>query len=239
LFVEGVARVALGSLVAIVAACGSSVDYPPSRIPASVRVTGRVLDGNKGTPLPHVPIAIEIGGHYVTNPDTSKGNPSYQRGTITDDQGAYTITLPSGSLGFHSFLDGYRYGTEGLMAQADATFDLMMEKRDLESPPTLTNARLEPSQVSAGASFVVKVTAAAATPTDPLSEEVIVVEATTTMSAALDPPSPGVQGKGFPDGQWSRTLVAPTHVGTYSYVLSATTEGCIVSDLAALQLEVK
>jgi hypothetical protein len=220
-------------------ACGSSVDLPPPHTNPTVTVTGHVLDAKTKAPLPHVPIAIEIGGHYVTNPDTSKGNPSYQRGTVTDDAGAYAILLPSGSLGFHSFLDKYRYGTDGLSATTDAAFDLTMELRDTELPPTLTNARVEPAQVSPGGSFAIKVTAAAATPTDPLSEEVIVVEATTTMSAALDPPSAGVQGKGFPDGEWSRTLTAPTYAGTYTYYLSATTEGCIVSDLALLKLDVR
>ena len=224
----------------VLAACGSSVDYPPPHGgPANVTVSGHVVDGKTKAPLPHVPIAIEIGGHYVTNPDPSKANPSYQRGAVTDDAGAYSVVLPSGSLGFHSFLNKYRYGTEGLTAAANVTFDITMEQRDTELPPTLTNARFEPAQVAAGATFALKVTATAATPTDPLSEEIVVVEATTSMSAALDPPSAGVQGKGFPDGEWSRTFTAPTYAGTYTYYLSATTEGCIVSDLVLLQLQVK
>src|SRR5207302_9572150 len=121
----------------------------------------------------------------------------------------------------------------------DVTVDSQMEKRELEMPPTLTHARLEPAKVLADATFSVRVTAAAPSPADPLSEEVIVVEATATMSAELDPPSAGVQGKGFPDGEWSRSLTAPHAAGTYTYYLSATTEGCIVSDLVLLKLEVQ
>lgn len=224
--------------IALLAACGSKVDLPPPRA-KPITVTGRVVDATTGLALAHVPIAVEIGGHYVTNPDPSKGNPSYQRGTVTDDRGTYTLHLISGSLGFHSFLDKYHYGTQGLSADGDVQFDIPMEERTIESPPTLTNARLEPARVYGGGSFTIKVTAAAPSPKDPLSEEVIVVEATTSMSAALDPPSPGVQGRGFPDGEWSRRLTAPSSPGTYVYYLSATTEGCIVSDLALLKLEVQ
>lgn len=226
-------------VLALAAGCGSKVDQPP---PRAVTVSGRVLDAKTSAAMPGVPIGVELGGHYVSNPDPSKANLAYQRGAVTDALGKYTLVLQpgNGKFGFHSFMPGYRYGTEGLETATDVTFDIKMEPNTTEAPPTLTGARLEPAQVAPGGAFEVLVTAkAAAGGKDPLSEEVLVIEPTMAMSAALDPPSKGVQGTGFPDGEWKRSLKAPGAAGTYVYHLSATSEGCIVSEIVKLELVVK
>ena len=224
------------SLSASAASCGSSVDLPSRHTP--VVVSGRVTDAATKKPLAGAVIAVEIGGHYVTNPDPSKANPSYQRGTVTDEQGSYSLTLPGPSLGFHSFVKGFKYGTDGVEGSGTATLDLSMEPAK-EPPPTLTGATLTPTTVAPGGALTISVTAAKAPGSkDPLSEEVLVVEPINTMSAALDPPSAGVQGTGYPDGVWRRALVAPMARGHYVYYLTVTTEGCVVGDVVQLPIDV-
>ena len=133
--------------LALAASCGTKVDQPP---PRAVTVSGRVLDAKTGAAMPSVPIGVELGGHYVTNPDTSKANLAYQRGAVTDALGKYSLVLDpgNGKYGFHSFMPGYRYGTEGLETSRDVTFDIKMEPNTTEPPPTLASARLEPAQVA-------------------------------------------------------------------------------------------
>ena len=44
---------------------------------------------------------------------------------------------------------------------------------------------------------------------------------------------------GYPDGLYTTTFAAPANPGTYTYYISTTTLGCVVSDLVSLTLTVQ
>jgi hypothetical protein len=211
---------------------------------AELRV--KVFDVGQNLSLAGAVIAIERGGIYVTNPDPSRGNPSYVWGARASDQGTLGIRLPTGPIGVHAFADGHYYGAHELELDQDLGITVNIERFQREEvPPTIAGATLEPSVVTPGQSFTIsaEVTQGDSGPpnhaSDPLSEEVIVVDPVGLHSRALDPPSAGIQGTGFPDGVWSTTLSAPSEPGTYDYYLTATSEGCVTSDATVLTLEAR
>ena len=105
--------------------------------------------------------------------------------------------------------------------------------------PVLSDFKATATAVAPGQEITFSVTVRAATPKDPLSEEVLLVEPTTSVARALDPPSRGVEGKAYPDGVWSTKLAAPTTPGTFTYHVGATTEGCIVGENLTLEVVVR
>ncbi len=214
--------------------------------PDTVELRVKVFDIGQNTPLAGAVVAIEQGGIYLANPDPSRGNPSYVWGARAGDEGTLSMTLPTGPIGVHTFIDGHYYGSRSLDLDQPLGITVNMEGfQHEEVPPTITGATLDPASVAPGA----MVTLSAAVTQgdhgapdhgpDPLSEEVIVTDPAGRRSRALDPPSAGVQGTGFPDGTWGTTLRAPTEAGSYDYYLTATSEGCVTSDVTLLTLEVK
>jgi hypothetical protein len=217
------------------AACTSTSDEAELRI--------KVLDPAGQRPLAGAIVSMEVGGLYVTNPDPSRGNPSFVYGARTDEQGTLRVPLKTDEIGVHSFVGGYFYGARLVELDQDVGITIFMApltSRDpAPAPPTISNERLDPAIVTAGGQFTVSADVATGDPDDPLSEEVIVTCPTQTMSSALDPPSRGIPGKMYPDGFWSRTLVAPNQPGRYDCYLTATTEGCVTGDIKLLVLEVQ
>jgi hypothetical protein len=149
-------------------------------------------------------------------------------------------------MGVHAFADGHYYGARELDLDQDLGITVNIERFQRgEAPPTIADALLEPATVARGEPFtiVAQVTqgdsGAPDHRADPLSEEVIVTDPVGQRSRALDPPSAGVQGVAFPDGEWSTTLRAPSETGSYDYYLTATSEGCVTSDATVLTLVVQ
>lgn len=212
--------------------CASTPDTAELRI--------KVIDAASRKPLAGAVVAIEKGGLYVPNPDPSRGAPAYVYGTQVASDGTVQLSLPTGAIGVHSFEGGYYYGSRLVTFDQDLGITIDMEAfQSSESPPAITNAQLEPSSVAPGGSFTVSADVTHGDANDPLSDEVIVTWPAKSRSRALDPPAPGVQGKGFPDGQWSATLSAPNDPGTYNYYLTATSEGCVTSEVVPLVLQVQ
>lgn len=214
--------------------------------PAEAELRIKVFDIGANTPLGGAVVAIEKGGIYVTNPDPARGNPSYVYGARASSEGTLSLRLPTGSIGVHTFADGHYYGARGLELDQDLGITINVESfQRSEQPPTLSNARLEPATVAPGADFILSAevtqgdSGAPDHGPDPLSEEVIVTDPAAQRSHALDPPTAGVQGTGFPDGLWSTTLSAPADTGSYDYFLTATSEGCVTSDVTVLTLRVE
>jgi hypothetical protein len=202
-----------------------------------------VIDAAEHAPIPGAIVAMEKGGIYRTNPDPSVGNPSYVYGARADDQGTVTMVLDTDFIGVHTFVNGYFYGARLVELDQDVGVTVNMEKFTNKSPPilppTIQNEALSPSTVAPGAPFTVSADVQKGEATDPLSEEVIITFPKGGTCRALDPPSAGVQGKAFPDGAWSALLTAPDEPGTYEYYLSATSEGCVTSDVKTLTLIVQ
>jgi hypothetical protein len=168
------------------------------------------------------------------------GAPAYIYGGMTSGAGTLFLNIPTDDVGVHTFFDGYYYGSRELTLDQNLGITVSMETfQNNETPPSITNPKLEPATVGPKEQFVVSADVARGDADDPLSDEVIVVFADAHFSRAMDPPSAGVQGKGFPDGIWKTTLTAPDQPGTYHYDFAATSEQCVTSDLVRLTLEVQ
>ncbi len=234
---EWLAAPALAALLS----CGNQPEA--AQVSSCTGSTGH-LKGNvissAGGPLGQVLIAIEAGGIYVHNADTSKGNPSYRYAALTDNDGYFDVVLPCApiDLGLHAYQDGYKYGSRTARVGESALVSAPPLKPG-EPTPTLSGSTLSASKVAPGAAVTVETTAAAGSPTDPLSEEVLLFEPTQSWSKALDPPSAGNQGLGFPDGKWRTTFTAPAVPGDYVYSLIATSEACVGSPRVSLRLTVQ
>jgi len=221
----------------LVAGCGSD----DSTGQGPVRLT--LVDAASNAALPGALAAVEEGGIYIANPDTSKGSSAYVYGARADEQGILVIDLPEGDKGFHIFAEGHRYapahfpvGDPEIEIERTVTVAPLLPEDQL---PTISDAAIEPSQAGPGDEVTVTAMVAAAHAEDPLSDETLAILPEQEWSAALDPPSPGEQGVGFPDGLYSKTFRAPDAAGTYVYALVATTEGCITSKAASVTLEVR
>ena len=203
-------------------------------------LSGRVIDNKTKQPVGGVHVFVELCGLYTENADPSKGHPNYRYGAETLADGSFSLNVPAGALGLHAFQAGYRYGPLNVPDRAAPNLEIAME-------PFLT-ADEEPKVAAFSASTLV---AAAGTPVtfsadvrtsrptvDPLSEEVLILEPSTHAAIAMDPPSPGVQGKGFPDGIWKATLNAPKTPGKYVFVLSVSTEQCITNQRLSVEITV-
>lgn len=221
--------------------CGNGPDA--AQLSSCTGATGH-LKGNVissvGGPLGQVLIAIEAGGIYVHNPDTSKGNPSYRYSALTDSNGYFDVILPCAPIdvGLHAYQDGYKYGSRTARVGENTLVSAPPLKAG-EQTPTLSGSTLSASTVAPGAAVTVETTAAAGSSSDPLSEEVLLFEPTLSWSKALDPPSAGRQGQGFADGKWRTTFAAPAATGTYEYLLIATSEACVGSTRVSLTLTVQ
>src|SRR5260370_37178008 len=104
--------------------------------------------------------------------------------------------------------------------------------------PTIADATFDKIMVAVGESVTVRATVRAVTAADPLSDETVLVEPTRSWAVELDPPSAGKKDD-FPDGTLSRSFPPPALPGTYTYWLSATTAGCVTSDVVQLTLTVQ
>jgi hypothetical protein len=201
---------------------------------------GRVVDGRTGAPLKGSLVFVELCGLYTDNPDPSKGHPNYRFGTIVGDDGKFMVEVPRGAAGIHTFLPGYRYGFSPIEDTGAPSLELKVEPLlPADQRPILTDFKATPATAAPGQEITFAVTVRAGTPKDPLSEEVLLLEATSSVARALDPPSRGVQGKAYPDGIWSTKVAAPSGPGTYTYHVGATTEGCIVGENLTLEVTVK
>ncbi len=222
-------RIALSALLA--AGCSSKTGD-------SFQVT--VVDGSSKAPVAGALVAVENGGIYLPNPNPSKGNPSYQFGGQADASGIVTLTnLPDGDLGFHAFGKGYKYGPLGAKrSKGSATVDLEGQTA-ADLLPTCTNVHFDAASATAGASVTLRATAAAANKSNPLSEEILVVLPSAGWAAEMDPPSAGMPGVVYPDGEYKKTFSAPAAAGSYSYYVVTATEGCTTSAAVQVTLEVK
>lgn len=201
-----------------------------------------VLDAKSEEPLPNALMVVEEGGIYIKNADPSKGSPAYQYGGRADAEGIFRLTLPAGDKGLHIFAAGHRYAPAKVtIEQSDVTTKEVLASPELpaDQAPTISNVTIDPASASPGAQITLSATATAASAADPLSDETLAILAERAFSIALDPPSAGVQGVGFPDGLYTKTFAAPDAPGQYSYFVVATSEGCITSTPVSVTLTVQ
>lgn len=208
-----------------------------------VQITGSVvsvLDDGGLVPVPNAMVAVEYGGLYLPWCDLSHASPYYLFGGVTDDAGAFALTARAGQLGFHGFATGQYYSRAPLDTSKGATTVqvILSALPPQQVKPAITGAAFSAAQVAPGAQVTVTAMVKAGVAADPLSDETVLVEPTQSWAVELDPPSLGKKDD-FPDGTWSRTFTAPAQTGHYLYWLSATTAGCVTSDLVQLPLDVQ
>jgi hypothetical protein len=207
-----------------------------------VQVTGTVvsvLDDGGLVPVPNAMVAAEYGGLYLPWCDLSKASPYYLFGAVTDDAGAFALTAGAGKLGFHGFATGQYYSRAPLDTSKGTSVQVILSALPPQQvKPTISGAAFDATPVAPGAQVTITATVKAGVATDPLSDETILVEPTQSWAAELNPPSTGKKDD-FPDGMWSRTFAAPSQPGHYVYWLSATTAGCVTSDLVTIPLDVQ
>jgi hypothetical protein len=189
--------------------------------------------------------AVEYGGLYVPWCDLGQASPYYVFGALSDDAGRFEIDVKEGSLGFHSFANDYLYTRAPLDTATGRTVVLEMEPLPKgQAQPTFADAHFDKTTVAPGEPVTFSATiatwdsGAARAPSDPLSDENIIVEPTNSWGVELNPPASG-QKDDFPDGLWKRTFPAPNAPGTYTYWFSATTSQCITSKLVSMTLKVE
>ncbi len=196
-------------------------------------------DGGPGKPLANTAIAAEYGGLYLSYCDMAKASPYYVFGALTDATGHFELDARAGMLGFHSFATGYLYSRALLDTATGLDVTIAMEPlRPLQPKPMVTNAAFDKTTVAASGPVTFSAEVRAADPTEPLSDEVLLVEPTRGWSAELDPPRVGKKDD-FPNGTWRRTFNAPDKAGTYTYYFSATTATCATSDMMTFTLTVQ
>ena len=221
-----------------------NADVPCTQIPlpdgGPVHVTGVVVQPDGVTPVPNAMLAVEYGGLYLPWCDLSHASPYYVFGTIADATGKFAIDVRSAMLGFHSFASGYYYSRASLDTTTGATtVTLQMGQLPTgQATPTVTNMGFSAATVAAGAMVTFSATLTTWSPNDPLSDENLLVEPTTSFGIELNPPSVGKKDN-FPNGVWSATFAAPATKGTYTYYFSSTTAGCITSNVMTSTLKVQ
>ena len=209
---------------------------------ARAPIRGKVINAKTGEPVGGSLVFIELCRLYSENPDPAKGHPNYRYGTIAAADGTYEVVIPKGPAGVHTFKDGFSYGA---YVFDDSTVVATSQERRVEpldnavGRPTVSDFKVTPSVVAPGGALRFSVNARAAAPKQPLSEEVLILEDTTKVARALDPPRRGVVGVGYPDGLWSTTIEAPVTPGNYTYHLGLTSEGCVNSNQLSLEITVQ
>src|SRR5258708_37969067 len=166
-------------------------------------------------PVANAMVAVEYGGLYLPYCDLSHASPFCAFGALTDQNGSFAIAVHPGSLGFPAFANGQFYSRAPLDTSKGTTVAIQMAPLGPQQPkPTIANAALDKTTVAPGGSVTVSATVRAGTSSDPLSDEVILVEPTHSWAAELDPPAGGKQDD-FPDGTWARTFAAPVQADSY------------------------
>jgi hypothetical protein len=204
---------------------------------------GTVLDRATQKALPSALVVIEEGGMFLDVPDAASASPYYQFGGVTAPDGSFALDLPEVTTGIHVFADGYlcgRFVTSNMTTTKTIGMDVIPPSLQANAP-AIASFGVDAPEIAAGGilTFTADVAAGKVTPSDPLSDEVLVVQPDSNFAAELDPPAPGSLALGYPDGRWTRKVLAPATAGTYTYYLVAMSQGCVPSTRKSVVVTVK
>jgi hypothetical protein len=183
-------------------------------------------------------IFIELCDLYSENPDPTKAHPNYRYVALADADGNFVVDVPKGTVGLHTLLEGYTYGSLLVADSTAPNIHVQSEPLNGRQPPTVSRFVVTPVDAQPGAtlSFSMNVQAAQS---DPISEEVLLAEPISGIARAFAPPRRGSPGRGFPDGTWTASLTAPATPGTYTYYAQVVSEQCAVSTRLLVQVNVR
>jgi hypothetical protein len=208
-----------------------------------LHLRGLVVDRATNAPIGSAILAIESGGILQGFPDTTKASPYYRYGGMADAQGNFDIELPPGTIGIHSFADGYVHGRRGPIGDLTAPLVLHLDAiaaSVASDAPVVSSFDAVPSTVVPGGQFTLSAVIAAgkAASPDPLSDTVLVVQPATFVGAELDPPTRGDLASGYPDGRYARMFQAPDTPGAYTYYLVTASEFLVTSPRTSVTVTV-
>lgn len=192
-------------------------------------------------------VIVELCALYSENPDPSKAHPNYRYATVTREDGTFEVMVPQGKVGIHTFKNGWFYGRVEVDDAPDRFIEtpFFVEAAARSSKaPTLSSFKVSPAEAAPGQTLSFSVDTRRAG-TDPMSEEVVVYEPTTSVARAFTPPGRGapqreVGGKaGWPDGTWTATMPAPSRPGTYTFYAHSTSEHCVSSNKLGISVLVR
>jgi hypothetical protein len=192
---------------------------------ALVRLFGLVRDRETLEPIVGASVFVEQCGLNSVNPNPAFGHPNYRFGTLSANDGTFELTVPRGRVGVHAMLPGFQCGSiEHLDTGAGSRSVIEMSPyQSRDGGPRVVDLVFSPRQVGPGSQVEVSATVRG-TRADPISEQVLLLNAKAGTAIALAPPRRGSQAKGFPDGRWHATFVAPKVVGSHVYELVATSQ---------------
>jgi hypothetical protein len=204
----------------------------------SVHMKVSVADAS-GAPVQGALLAIQIGGD-LPFADTSRPSPYFQLGGVTATDGTADLLVPKEALQVHALARGYAEAASTADPPAGITITAKALAPDqLLSKPIVSAFTASPTILAAGSPLDVAAQIARGPGGDPVSDKILVVEATTGWSGELAPPSPGRLGQGYPEGLYTRRVAAPVAAGTYTYRLVAVSQGGIPSDPQTVQITVQ
>jgi hypothetical protein len=208
-----------------------------------VPFSGKVVDDATSQPLASAVVTLEVGDVYVDFSDRSRPSPYYMYGGITASDGTFTVMVPNERIGIHTFTTGYLYAGKVAITDPSAPGTLVKSKaipaQQATYKPVVTAFTATPSTVAAGTPFELSANVVKGTVgTDPLSDEILLVQPDTGFCGEMTPPAPGARDD-YPDGRWARTVFAPAKAGTYTYWLVTTSAGCVTSDNQSLTVTVQ
>jgi hypothetical protein len=182
-------------------------------------------------------VFVELCDLYGENPDPSKGHPNYRYVALADDSGNFDVDIPKGTIGLHTLLEGFLYGSKLIPDSTASGIEVTAEGLAGRAKPQASDFIVTPSEAQQGTTLTFSLRVQSA-PNDPISEEVLLAEPVSGLARAFDPPSRGHPGKGFPDGIWTVSLGAPPP-GKYAYYAQAVSEGCAVSTRLSVLVTVR
>jgi hypothetical protein len=229
---EPAAPTAAGTVLDAAAPSDADATVPP---PPHVPLRGTVHAGDAG--VSGALVVIETGGLDQPNPAaladgavmaTLLPNPFVRLGAVSDRDGAFSFSVPAGTVGLRVLAPGFLELTQTIETATtpDATPDateavatLLPEGTEAGTgaPPQITGINAIPTLVAPGVGIEFAVQAMAGTSDDPLSEDVLLVAPSVGWAGALAPPTPAVPGGPYPDGVYNRVVSAPTIPGLYTF----------------------
>jgi hypothetical protein len=183
-------------------------------------------------------VFVELCDLYSENPDPSKGHPNYRYVALADGSGNFLADVPKGTVGLHTLLEGYLYGSQYVADSTAPNLHVQSEPLLGRAQPQVSQFTVTPAEAQPGTTLTFSMNVKAA-PNDPISDEVLLAEPSSGRARAFAPPRRGSPGKGFPDGTWTVTLAAPSAPGTYTYYAQAVSEQCAVSTRLTAQVTVR
>lgn len=213
-------RALLATLVAsFCAACGANPKV------TTATLGGTVVDGQTNQPLANALVAVYVGTVGQSATLTQAGDPNYAYGLATDTRGQFEGIVQAGTYAVRVFAKGYHCGEA---AGSGAIRVALTPNAASDVAPTIGTSSFMPSQVVPTRPSVLTAALSRSSDADWLSHQVFLFEPLTRLMYSLTAPGAATDS-GWPDGNWSVQIKAPSTLGPQDYTLVAASQQCVVA----------